>query len=183
MWGFVMRKDDIKFLAEHTHKLESQLTAAQAEIAELKEMIKREVVPDVKDAEIARLQYAEAEFKQWRQEDQSEIAKLKEQLKDELKYRQECLRSANIEVNKLKSELESFKTGYKESDNQLNVLMPKLLTTKDELKKSNQFNKQLQSALDVAVEALGATWPNVFQEIYEHHQAALEKIKQIRGEK
>ena len=75
--------------------LRGQLTAAQAEIAELKELIKREVVPDVKDAEIARL----------------------------------------------------------------------------------------QSALDVAVEVLGATWPNVFQEIYEHHQAAIDKIKQIRGEK
>jgi hypothetical protein len=38
--------------------LESELTAAQAEIAELKELIKREVVPDIKDAEIARLQSA-----------------------------------------------------------------------------------------------------------------------------
>ena len=76
-------------------RVEKDLTAAQAEIAELKELIKREVVPDIKDAEIARL----------------------------------------------------------------------------------------QSALDVAVEVLGATWPNVFQEIYEHHQAAIDKIKQIRGEK
>ncbi len=32
--------------------------AAQAEIAELKELIKREVVPDIKDAEIAKLQSA-----------------------------------------------------------------------------------------------------------------------------
>lgn len=37
---------------------DSDLTAAQAEIAELKELIKREVVPDIKDAEIARLQSA-----------------------------------------------------------------------------------------------------------------------------
>lgn len=35
-----------------------RLKEAQAEIAELKELIKREVVPDVKDAEIARLQSA-----------------------------------------------------------------------------------------------------------------------------
>ncbi len=36
-------------------KLNGIITAAQAEIAELKELIKREVVPDIKDAEIARL--------------------------------------------------------------------------------------------------------------------------------
>lgn len=42
-------------------------------------------------------------------------------------------------------------------------------------------NIQLQSALDVAVEALSSTWPNMFPEIRQHHKEALDKIKQIKN--
>jgi hypothetical protein len=47
-----------KLVKVYHNSFEEYETAAQAEIAELKELIKREVVPDVKDAEIARLQSA-----------------------------------------------------------------------------------------------------------------------------
>jgi hypothetical protein len=53
-----MRFKETSVSAHIQDSLQMQLTAAQAEIAELKELIKREVVPDIKDAEIARLQSA-----------------------------------------------------------------------------------------------------------------------------
>lgn len=102
-----------------------KLKQAQAEIAELKEQIKREVVPDIKDAEIARLK--EVYFKACSDFEKHEV------LKEKLKY-------------------------------------------------SEAENKQLQSALDVAVDFIDSISireldsQNVLKRI-----SVLEKIKQIRG--
>lgn len=142
-------QERLKSQIENVSSLNTDLTAAQAEIAELKELIKREVVPDIKDAEIARLK-----------ED------LKEVTSKHLSLGLTCdrLSDEKLEVKKLLSNSMIYQASIVDANIDLNTKI-----------------NGLESALDVAVEALGATWPNVFQEIYEHHQAALDKIKQIRG--
>lgn len=138
--------------------------AAQAEIAELKELIKREVVPDIKDAEIARLKEAYLAEKR-------ETAAFKERwnkdgvIIDELKCEKQKLQSA-IDVAVEGLEYYANKDNWKEEDFDCSTVC-------GVIKEEDVYYIREQSKPPYYDYAAGGIKAN----------STLDKIKQIRGEK
>lgn len=74
------------------------------------------------------------------------------------------------ENEKLKKEIESTSLVFEEVKR---VVESKITSFRDKIDK-------LTAALKVAEDALGATWPNMFNEIRQHHKEALADIQKIK---